>query len=105
MMNNGDLKNVQIRKPFIMMKDFSKITEPDGMKPAEYLEALGIKGGVLIIADAASAADTDLQNALKSLDNVRIILPSEMKSSDFISADNIIVTESVISEITKGLSK
>lgn len=89
----------------ILVKDFSEINEPKTKLMAEVLKALKAEGKVLIIADVKAAENAYLELSARNLPNVRIILPSNLNVKDLLEADNVIITEAAINEITERLSK
>lgn len=89
----------------ILVKDFSEINEPKTKLMADVLKALKAEGKVLIIADVKAAENAYLELSARNLPNVRIILPSNLNVKDLLEADNVIITEAAINEITERLSK
>lgn len=89
----------------VLVKDFSEITEPKTRMVAESLKAIKVEGKVLIIANAKAAENGQLELAARNLPNVKIILPSNLNVKDLLEADNIVMTEAAIIEITERLSK
>lgn len=89
----------------ILVKDFSEINEPKTKLMAEVLKALKVEGKILIIADVKAAENAYLELSARNLPNVRIILPSNLNVKDLLEADNVIITEAAINEITERLSK
>ncbi len=89
----------------VLVKDFSEITEPKTKMVAESLKAIKVEGKVLIIANAKAAENGQLELAARNLPNVKIILPSNLNVKDLLEADNIVMTEAAIIEITERLSK
>lgn len=89
----------------ILVKDFSEIKEAKTKLIADSLKALKVEGKILIIADVKAAENTNLELAARNLPNVRIILPSNLNVKDLLEADNVIITEAAINEITERLSK
>ena len=89
----------------VLVKDFSEINEPKTKLMAETLKALKVEGKVLIIADVKAAENAYLELSARNLPNVRIILPSNLNVKDLLEADNVIITEAAINEITERLSK
>ena len=89
----------------VLVKDFSEINEPKTKLMAETLKALKVEGKVLIIADVKAAENGYLELSARNLPNVRIILPSNLNVKDLLEADNVIITEAAINEITERLSK
>lgn len=89
----------------VLVKDFSEINEPKTKLMAETLKALKVEGKVLIIADVRAAENAHLELSARNLPNVKIILPSNLNVKDLLEADNVIITEAAINEITERLSK
>ena len=89
----------------VLVKDFSEINEPKTKLMAETLKALKVEGKILIIADIKAAENAYLELSARNLPNVRIILPSNLNVKDLLEADNVIITEEEINEITERLSK
>ena len=89
----------------VLVKDFSEINEPKTKLMVETLKALKVEGKVLIIADVKAAENAYLELSARNLPNVRIILPSNLNVKDLLEADNVIITEAAINEITERLSK
>ena len=89
----------------VLVKDFSEINEPKTKLMAETLKALKVEGKILIIADIKAAENAYLELSARNLPNVRIILPSNLNVKDLLEADNVIITEAAINEITERLSK
>ena len=89
----------------VLVKDFSEINEPKTKLMAETLKALKIEGKILIIADVKAAENAYLELSARNLPNVKIILPSNLNVKDLLEADNVIITEAAIKEITERLSK
>ncbi len=89
----------------VLVKDFSEIKEPKTKMVAESLKALKVEGKILIIADTKAAENAQLELAARNLPNVKIILPSNLNVKDLLEADNVIMTEAAILEITERLSK
>ncbi len=89
----------------ILVKDFSEINEPKTKLMAETLKALKVEGKILIIADVKAAENAYLELAARNIPSVRIILPSNLNVKDLLEADNVIITEAAINEITERLSK
>lgn len=89
----------------ILVKDFSEIKEAKTKLIADSLKALKVEGKILIIADVKAAENANLELAARNLPNVRIILPSNLNVKDLLEADNMIITEAAINEITERLSK
>ena len=89
----------------VLVKDFSEINEPKTKLMAETLKALKVEGKILIIADVKAAENAYLELSARNLPNVRIILPSNLNVKDLLEADNVIITEESINEITERLSK
>ena len=89
----------------VLVKDFSEINEPKTKLMAETLKALKVEGKILIIADVKAAENVYLELSARNLPNVRIILPSNLNVKDLLEADNVIITEAAINEITERLSK
>ena len=89
----------------VLVKDFSEINEPKTKLMAETLKALKVEGKILIIADVKAAENAYLELSARNLPNVRIILPSNLNVKDMLEADNVIITEAAINEITERLSK
>lgn len=89
----------------VLVKDFSEIKEAKTKLMAASLKALKVEGKILIIADAKAAENAYLELAARNLPNVRIILPSNLNVKDLLEADNVVITESAINEITERLSK
>ena len=88
----------------VLVKDFSEINEPKTKLMAETLKALKVEGKVLIIADVKAAENAYLELSARNLPNVKIILPSNLNVKDLLEADNVIITEAAIKEITERLS-
>lgn len=89
----------------VLVKDFSEINEPKTKLMVETLKALKVEGKVLIIADTKAAENAYLELAARNIPSVRIILPSNLNVKDLLEADNVIITEAAINEITERLSK
>ena len=89
----------------VLVKDFSEINEPKTKLMAETLKALKVEGKILIIADVKAAENAYLELAARNIPSVRIILPSNLNVKDLLEADNVIITEAAINEITERLSK
>ncbi len=89
----------------ILVKDFSEIKEAKTKLMAESLKALKVEGKILIIADVKAAENANMELAARNLPNVRIILPSNLNVKDLLEADNVVITEAAIKEITERLSK
>ncbi len=89
----------------VLVKDFSEINAPKTKLMAETLKALKVEGKILIIADVKAAENAYLELSARNLPNVRIILPSNLNVKDLLEADNVIITEAAINEITERLSK
>lgn len=89
----------------ILVKDFSEIKEAKTKLMAESLKALKVEGKILIIADVKAAENSNLELAARNLPNVRIILPSNLNVKDLLEADNVVITEAAIQDITERLSK
>ena len=89
----------------VLVKDFSEIKEPKTKLMAETLKALKVEGKILIIADVKAAENAYLELSARNLPNVKIILPSNLNVKDLLEADNVIITEAAINEITERLSK
>lgn len=89
----------------VLVKDFSEIKEPKTKLMAETLKALKVEGKILIIADVRAAENAYLELSARNLPNVKIILPSNLNVKDLLEADNLIITEAAINEITERLSK
>lgn len=89
----------------ILVKDFSEINEAKTKLMANSLKALKVEGKILIIADVKAAENGYLELAARNLPNVKIILPSNLNVKDLLEADNVIITEAAINEITERLSK
>ena len=89
----------------VLVKDFSEINEPKTKLMAETLKALKVEGKVLIIADVKAAENAYLELSARNLPNVKIILPSNLNVKDLLEADNVIITEAAINEITERLAK
>ena len=89
----------------VLVKDFSEITEAKTKMVAESLKSLKVEGKILIIANVKAAENGQLELAARNLPNVRIILPSNLNVKDLLEADNLVITEAAIIEITERLSK
>ena len=89
----------------VLVKDFSEINEPKTKLMVETLKALKIEGKILIIADVKAAENAYLELSARNLPNVKIILPSNLNVKDLLEADNVIITEAAINDITERLSK
>lgn len=89
----------------VLVKDFSEIKEAKTKLMVNSLKALKVEGKILIIADTKAAENGYLELAARNLPNVKIILPSNLNVKDLLEADNVIITESAINEITERLSK
>ena len=89
----------------VLVKDFSEINEPKTKLMAETLKALKVEGKILIIADVKAAENAYLELSASNFPNERIILPTNFNVKDLLEADNVIISESAINEITERLSK
>ena len=89
----------------VLVKDFSEIKEAKTKMVAESLKALKVEGKILIIANTQAAENGQLELAARNLPNVKIILPSNLNVKDLLEADNLVMTEAAILEITERLSK
>ena len=89
----------------ILVKDFSEIKEAKTKLMAESLKSLNVDGKVLIIADVNAKENVNLELAARNLPKVKIILPSNLNVQDLIEADNLVMTEAALLEITERLSK
>ncbi len=89
----------------ILVKDFSEIKEPKTKLMTETLKALKVEGKILIIADVRAAENAYLELSARNLPNVKIILPSNLNVKDLLEADNVIMAEAAVKEITERLSK
>ena len=89
----------------VLVKDFSEIKEPKTKLMVESLKSLKVEGKVLIVADVKAAENAYLELAARNLPSVKIILPSNLNVKDLLEADNVILTEASVNEITERLSK
>ena len=89
----------------VVVKDFSTITEPKTKLMVSALKSLNVSGKTLIVADVKAAENKYLELAARNIPSVRIILPSNLNVKDLLEADNVIITEAAINEITERLSK
>ena len=89
----------------VLVKDFSEIKEPKTKLMVESLKSLKAEGKVLIVADVKAAENAYLELAARNLPNVKVILPSNLNVKDLLEADNVILTEAAVNEITERLSK
>ena len=89
----------------VLVKDFSEINEPKTKLMVDTLKALKVEGKVLIIADVKAAENAYLELSARNIPSVKIILPSNLNVKDLLEADNVIITEAAINEITERLSK
>lgn len=90
---------------FKVIKDFSELSQPKTKEFVKILEAIEVKGKILIIAALKTPENQHLELAARNLPNVKLILPSNINVKDILEADSILVTESAINEITERLNR
>ena len=89
----------------VVVKDFSEIKEPKTKLMVEALKSLKVEGKILIIADTKAAENQNLELSARNIPCVRIILPSNLNVKDLLEANNVVITEAAIKEITERLLK
>ena len=87
----------------VVVKDFSDIKEPKTKLMIKSLASLKVEGKILIIADIKAAENKYLELAARNIPSVKMILPSNLNVKDLLEADNVIITESAVNEITERL--
>lgn len=88
-----------------VIKDFSAITSPKTKEFIKVMDSLEVSGKVLVIAETMNAENQHLKLAARNLPTVKLILPSNLNVKDILEADQIVITESAINEITERLRK
>lgn len=88
-----------------VVKDFSTIDAPKTKEVTKILKALNLEGKILVIADYKQPENQHLQLSVRNLPNVRLILPSNINVKDILEADQVLVTETAVKEITERLLK
>ncbi len=89
----------------VVVKDFSEIKEAKTKLMVEALKSLKLEGKILIIADTKAAENQNLELAARNIPSVKIILPSNLNVKDLLEANNVVITEAAINEITERLLK
>lgn len=105
MSENDALKNIKIRKPVIIVKDFSAVNAPDADVLSDFLSKIKAEGRVLIVSNESAQENQTLAKAAEKLENVKVMQTKDVKSSDFIEADCIVAADKTIESITERLSK
>ena len=103
MQNNNDISSIKIRKPLILLPDFSAVTEPKAEILEDFLKKINAEGRVLIIADSKDVHR--LKQAAETLSNVKVLSIKEVMSKDMLEADCIAAAESAVSEASERLSE
>lgn len=88
-----------------VIKDFSAITVPKTKEFVKILSSMNLSGKILVVADVNNAENQHLKLSSNNVPNVKLILPSNLNVKDLLEADNIVITESAIKEITERLTK
>jgi large subunit ribosomal protein L4 len=86
-----------------VVKDFSQINAPKTKLMAQALKALNLEGKILIVADTKAAENSYLELAARNIPSVKIILPTNLNVKDILEADNVVITESAVKQITEML--
>jgi len=89
----------------VIVKDFSEINAPKTKLMVDAFKSLKVEGKILVVADVKAAENQHLELSARNLPNVRIILPSNLNVKDLLEADNVVITEAAVNEITERLSK
>lgn len=87
------------------IKDFSAIKNSKTKEFVKVLDSLEVSGKVLVIADTNTAENQHLKLSARNIPTVKLILPSNINVKDILEADQIVMTESAINEITERLRK
>ena len=66
---------------------------------------MNLSGKILVVADVNNAENQHLKLSSNNVPNVKLILPSNLNVKDLLEADNIVITESAIKDITERLTK
>ena len=88
----------------VVVKDFSKISEPKTKLMVSALKSLNVNGKVLIVANFAADENKNLELSARNIPSVRLLLPSNLNVKDLLEADFVVMTESAVTEITERLS-
>lgn len=88
-----------------IIKDFSAINAPKTKEFIAVLDSLEVSGKILVIAEYNSAENQHLKLASRNVPNVKLILPSNINVKDILEADQIVMAESALNEITERLNK
>ena len=93
------------KEQLVIVKDFSSLTEPKTKLMASALKSLKLNGKILIVADLKAAENQNLELAARNIPSVKLLLPSNLNVKDLLEADNVVITEAAVNEITERLSK
>lgn len=88
---------------FVVVKDFSEITEPKTKLMVKALSSLKVEGKILIIADTKAAENKYLDLAARNIPSVKLLLPTNLNVKDLLEADFVVITEAAVNEITERL--
>ena len=88
-----------------VIKDFSAIATPKTKEFIKILNSMSLNGKILVVADVNNAENQHLKLSSNNVPNVKLILPSNLNVKDLLEADNIVITESAIKDITERLTK
>lgn len=88
-----------------VIKDFSAISAPKTKEFIKVLDSLEVSGKILVIAEYNNAENQHLRLASRNVPNVKLILPSNINVKDLLEADQIVMSESALNEITERLNK
>ena len=86
----------------VVVKDLA-IAEPKSKLMLSVLDSLKVAGKILIIADVKAAENNNLALAARNIPSVKLLLPSNLNVKDLLEADNVIITEAAVNEITERL--
>lgn len=89
----------------VVVKDFSEIKAPKTKLMVEALKSLKLEGKILIVADTKAAENQYLELSARNIPFVKIILPSNLNVKDLLEANNVVITEAAINDITERLLK
>ena len=93
------------QEQLVIVKDFSSLTEPKTKLMASAIKSLKLNGKILIVADLKAAENQNLELAARNIPSVKLLLPSNLNVKDLLEADNVVITEAAVNEITERLSK